>query len=53
MPVFVIGGEDHDFEEVSLIQLFGKKMTWQIPENQRGSVGAMQTNSLKEMLEAV
>lgn len=53
VPVFVIGGEDHDFEEVSLIQLFGKKMTWQIPENQRGSVGAMQTDSLKEMLEAV
>ena len=53
VPVFVIGGEDHDFEEVSSIQLFGKKLSWQIPENQHGSVGAMQTDSLKEILTEV
>ena len=48
VPVFVIGGEDHDFEEVSSIQLFGKKITWQTTE--KGSVGMMQTDSLQGVL---
>lgn len=28
VPVFVIGGEDHDFEEVNNINIFGKKLVW-------------------------
>ncbi len=53
VPVFVIGGEDHDFEEVNHIQIFGKKLEWHIPENQKGSVGAMHTETLAVMLEEV
>jgi bacillithiol synthase len=49
IPMFVIGGEDHDFEEVSSINLFGKKITWQSEE--KGAVGMMQTESLKAVLE--
>ena len=51
VPVFVIGGEDHDFEEVNNITLFGKKLEWQKPENADGSVGMMQTESLKPVLD--
>ena len=49
VPMFVIGGEDHDFEDVSSINLFGKKITWQ--NNETGSVGMMSTESLKVVLE--
>ena len=51
VPVFVIGGEDHDFEEVNNITLFGKKLEWQKSENTDGAVGMMQTESLKPVLE--
>lgn len=49
IPTFVIGGEDHDFEEVNNINLFNKKIVWQNEE--KGSVGMMQTSSLKPVLE--
>ena len=49
VPMFVIGGEDHDFDEVSSINLFGKKITWQNDET--GSVGMMSTESLRTVLE--
>ncbi len=49
VPMFVIGGEDHDFEEASSINLFGKKLTWQTDET--GAVGMMQTENLKNVLE--
>lgn len=48
VPVFVIGGEDHDFEEVNNINLFGKKITWQNEES--GAVGMMKTSSLSDVL---
>jgi bacillithiol synthase len=48
VPFFVIGGEDHDFEEVNNIQLFNKKITWQT--DQHGAVGAMETQSLQIIL---
>ncbi len=28
-PVFIIGGEDHDFEEINHIHLFGQRLTWE------------------------
>jgi bacillithiol synthase len=57
VPVFVIGGEDHDFEEVNNITIFNKKITWTrsdtvTPERdddksvKGGAVGMMHTASL-------
>ena len=48
VPIFVIGGEDHDFEEVNNIQLFGKKIEWKNEES--GAVGLMQTDSLSDVI---
>jgi bacillithiol biosynthesis cysteine-adding enzyme BshC len=50
VPVFVNGGEDHDFEEVNHAHVFGKKITWEAPDA-GGSVGAMSTTSLPTVLE--
>jgi bacillithiol synthase len=49
VPVFVIGGEDHDFEEVNFAKIFNKKLVWEA--NEKGSVGMMQTQNLKIVLE--
>ena len=51
IPVFVIGGEDHDFEEVNSINLFGKKVTWQRSDTEGGAVGMMQTQALQTVLD--
>ena len=48
VPVFVIGGEDHDFEEVNHAHLFGKKITWQ--NDEKGAVGFMKSALLAEPL---
>lgn len=44
VPIFVTGGEDHDFEEVQKTQIFGKPIVWENEEN--GSVGAMKTDKI-------
>lgn len=49
VPVFITGGEDHDFEEVNHFNLFGKKIIWENEE--MGSVGMMQTHTLQPVLE--
>lgn len=49
IPFFVIGGEDHDFEEVNHINLFNKKLIWQSEE--KGPVGLFSLNSLQPFLE--
>ena len=51
VPVFVSGGEDHDFEEVNHAHLFGKKLVWENSES--GAVGMMHTKSLQPVLEAL
>ena len=61
VPVFVIGGEDHDFEEVNSISIFGKKIIWQRSDTveernadslgKGGAVGMMHTSSLRIVLE--
>lgn len=48
VPVFVTGGEDHDFEEVNHIHLFNKEIVWENEE--MGSVGMMNTASLAPVL---
>jgi len=48
IPTFVTGGEDHDFEEVNYINLFGKKVYWK--NELKGSVGMMSTETLAPTL---
>jgi len=49
VPVFVLGSEDHDIEEVNKINLFGKRLVWQ-PEAE-GPTGTMDTAGLQPLLE--
>lgn len=49
VPVFVTGGEDHDFEEVNHARIFNKNVVWENEES--GSVGMMKTESLQAALE--
>ena len=37
VPIFITGGEDHDFEEINHFSLYGKTLTWE--SDQKGSVG--------------
>lgn len=49
VPVFITGGEDHDFAEVNHLHLFGKRIGWEAESG--GAVGAMPTASLAAVLE--
>ncbi len=49
VPVFITGGEDHDFEEVNHFNLFNKKYIWESGEN--GAVGRMQTQKILPVLQ--
>jgi len=48
VPVFVLGSEDHDLDELNSIHLFGKKLTWESEE--KGAVGSMHTAGLGSVL---
>lgn len=50
VPVYWMAGEDHDFEEVKSVNLFGKKLSWENP-NAKGAVGQLQTASLKPVID--
>ena len=49
VPVFITGGEDHDFEEVNHLELFNKKVIWESGE--KGSVGNMKSESIFPVLQ--
>jgi bacillithiol biosynthesis cysteine-adding enzyme BshC len=49
VPLFLTGGEDHDFEEVNHAHIFGKKLEWHNEES--GAVGRMKTSTLQPTLE--
>lgn len=51
VPVFITGGEDHDFEEINHLQLFGQTIVWKNEE--QGAVGQMSTRSLQTVLAEV
>lgn len=48
VPVFVIGGEDHDFEEINHANLFGRTIRWESGEG--GATGRMSTRSIAPAL---
>jgi len=47
IPVFWLASEDHDFEEVNHLHLFGKKVEWKT--EQTGAVGRMKTEGFDEV----
>ena len=49
VPVYWMATEDHDFEEVNHVHLFGKKLEWN--QDQKGGVGTISTNSLHSIFE--
>lgn len=49
VPVYWLGGEDHDFEEISSLHLFGKTVTWQ--RQPAGAVGRMDTSGMEAVLD--
>lgn len=51
VPVFVTGGEDHDFEEIATLHMFSKDFSWET--NQKGSTGRMSHDGLDSVLSSV
>lgn len=49
VPVYWMASEDHDFAEVQSINLFGKKVSWNI--DAKGAVGKLKTDSLNLVIE--
>ncbi len=50
IPVYWMATEDHDFEEISSINLFGKNVKWNNPEA-KGAVGRLNTASLVPVID--
>lgn len=48
VPVFISGSEDHDFDEVKSLNLFGKSITWET--DQKGPVGRFTTEGLENVV---
>lgn len=51
VPIYWMGGEDHDFEEVNHFNIYNKKIEWQSEE--KGAVGRMSTKGIDEAIEAL
>lgn len=50
LPVYWMASEDHDFEEIKNIHLFGKTISWE-NATAKGAVGKLTTESLKTTME--
>jgi len=48
VPMFYLGSEDHDFDEINHFHLFGKTYTWQ--SNEEGATGDMSTQHISTVL---
>lgn len=49
VPVFIVGGEDHDFDEINHTRLHGQMITWE--QETGGSVSALSTATLGPALD--
>lgn len=49
VPVFWMGSEDHDFEEINHFNIFGKTLTWE--NDEKGAVGKMSTKNIVPVLD--
>jgi len=50
VPVFWLASEDHDFEEINHIYLYGKKITWQNQEQKEVIAGKMKLTQIESVL---
>lgn len=50
VPVFIMGGEDHDFEEINHLSVYGKEVTWHHPDP-KGPVGRMNVEGIAETID--
>lgn len=50
VPVFWMASEDHDFEEISKVNLFKKELIWN--QSDKGAVGDLNTQSMESVIEA-
>lgn len=48
IPIYWMASEDHDVEEISSVQVFGKKVEWSNPGS--GAVGRLSTHGIGEMI---
>lgn len=51
LPVFIIGGEDHDWAEVNHLHLFGRQYQWERPAS--GSCGRLSLEGLDALVASV
>ncbi len=53
VPFFIVGGEDHDFEEISVIRIFQKEFKWNFESHGQsvGNISPQHMNTLFEELE--
>jgi len=53
VPVFWMATEDHDFEEINHIHLFGKKIEWKNPQQKDVVAGQMKLDQLASVLDEI
>lgn len=51
VPTFVSGGEDHDFEEIDHLNVFGKSIKWE--RNAKGPVGRLDLDGLEKVINEI
>jgi bacillithiol biosynthesis cysteine-adding enzyme BshC len=49
VPVFWMASEDHDFDEIRSVDVFGKTLSWETPQS--GAVGRFATDGLEALTE--
>ena len=49
VPIYWMGSEDHDFEEINHVHLFRKTLTWH--QEQKGATGRIKTDTLQPLFE--
>lgn len=51
LPVFVLGAEDHDYEEIKSVHILNKTFTWET--KQSGSTGAMLLENIQDLINQI
>jgi bacillithiol biosynthesis cysteine-adding enzyme BshC len=51
LPVFVVGGEDHDWAEINHLHLFGKRYTWE--REASGACGRLSVDGLETFIDEI
>ena len=49
VPIYWMASEDHDFDEVNHVHLFGKTLQWN--QDQKGAVGPISTESMQSLFD--